>query len=460
MGNTAGPVAGAHVSPYNAAASANMAIWLSFEVWLANTFRAFRPQYFLPSIIFSTFIQVTATYRTLFATIDEVGSLIKRLVETFFAGFGLAAAVNVVIIPLTSRKLVSMHMTETINAIRGTLDAQREFTQSLSSGDWLFVHDKLDLSQQEARSSWTEANILKTKIMEAAIALGKVTSELRYAKREIGWGYLGPKELANIARLLRKVLASILWMESLVEATGQTPRIMTEVESITRKEEQQKWCWLLQQRHGPTEQLIQTMKEGLDHSVYILLLGKVPAVSQSDIEANRDHTSMHLKEMIEIFLQERQGSLETWFSWTGMRQSSEMPKGVNSQQCERYLFQLYFFLDLESSLIATARRILDLVKYADLKANDGLAGDHSDKKSLGRVLEKARSRVLAKEIVLLQAMKQHSWYFAWEPTTGGRFPRVTNDKLAEHARNLLQLSVTLVEIADSFHLTGPTSSES
>ncbi|KAJ5650803.1 uncharacterized protein N7484_004526 [Penicillium longicatenatum] len=90
----------------------------------------------------------------------------------------------------------------------------------------------------------------------------------------------------------------------------------------------------------------------------------------------------------------------------------------------------------------------------------GLAGDHSDKKSLGRVLEKARSRVLAKEIVLLQAMKQHSWYFAWEPTTGGRFPRVTYDKLAEHARNVLQLSVTLVEIADSFHLTGPTSSES
>jgi hypothetical protein len=32
-----GPVAGAAVSPYNAAASANMGIWLFFEVWLANT---------------------------------------------------------------------------------------------------------------------------------------------------------------------------------------------------------------------------------------------------------------------------------------------------------------------------------------------------------------------------------------------------------------------------------------
>jgi hypothetical protein len=32
-----GPVPGAQVSPYNAAASVNMAIWLFFEVWLANT---------------------------------------------------------------------------------------------------------------------------------------------------------------------------------------------------------------------------------------------------------------------------------------------------------------------------------------------------------------------------------------------------------------------------------------
>lgn len=64
----------------------------------------------------------------------------------------------------------------------------------------------------------------------------------------------------------------------------------------------------------------------------------------------------------------------------------------------------------------------------------GLAGDHNDKKSLGRVLEKARTRVLAKEIILLQAMEEHRWFFRWEATTGGKFPRDAYDKLAEHAR--------------------------
>ncbi|KAJ5526232.1 hypothetical protein N7494_012882 [Penicillium frequentans] len=314
---------------------------------------------------------VTATYGSQFATMDEAGSLIKHLVETFFAGFGLAAAVNVIIIPLTSRKIVSMHMAENFNAIQRALDAQREFAQSLSLGDWLFMHGKPDVSQQDTTTSWPEANSLKNTTMEATIALGKVTSEMRYAKREVGWGYLGPKELANINHLLKRLMAAMLWMESLAKVTRRIPHLISPVESMSHEEEQQKWCWLFEQRHGPTEQLIQAMKEGLDHSMHMLRLSKAPTVSQPDIEANRDYTSAYLEETIDSFLRERQSPLDTWLSWTGIRQSSELSKGVNIRQRERYLFQLYFLLDLESSLIAIARRILDLVKYADLKVSDG-----------------------------------------------------------------------------------------
>ncbi|OOQ84136.1 hypothetical protein PEBR_31896 [Penicillium brasilianum] len=746
-GNSPGPVTGAPVSPYNAAASVNMAVWLSFEVWLANTFRAFRPQYFIPSIIFSIFIQVTATYGTQFKTMEEAGALVKHLVGSFFAGFGLAAAVNVFIIPLTSRKIVSMHMVENFHAIQKTLDSQLAFAQSLPLHDWRFVHGSSDVSQQEKTPSWPEANALKNSTMEAAKSLGRVTSELRYAKREVGWDYLGPTELANITRMLKKVLASMLWTESLVKVSRRFPRLLNEMESIPHEEERQKWCWVLEQRRGPTEQLIQAMKEGLGQSLHNFRLNKAAEFSQLDIESNRDHTSTRLEEMIDSFLQGRQDPFETWLSWTGMHQSSDISTGINSHQRERYRLQLYFLLDLESSLISTARRILDLIKYAEFKVDDGtmnhkalllptwkqmkkwlwsslsredgeldyyqysrrsgtvriylddvlqtgtdpehafpqsrwekigdsfrrgfhffgspesvfgfrvavatmtlsivaflrnsqhfyiqqrliwgsimiaismtstvgsamygqsmrllgtivgmllsyidwyivdqqpagvlvlvgitmflshyplirfpthavppivemvtvmlivgyalqvrkvgvlfsesngqayhalyvlspyrlatvvggigiaflftyfpsaatvksyfrrdlasslyllahyyssvyttnsvfikgLAGDHNDKKSLGRVLEKARTRVLAKEIVLLQEMEQSIWFFLWEPTLGGKFPRDTYDKLAEHARNILQFSATLIEITDSFHLTGPVSEPS
>jgi hypothetical protein len=33
-----GPVPHTAISPYNAAASVNMAVWLFFEVWIANTY--------------------------------------------------------------------------------------------------------------------------------------------------------------------------------------------------------------------------------------------------------------------------------------------------------------------------------------------------------------------------------------------------------------------------------------
>lgn len=265
---------------------------------------------------------------------------------SFFAGFGLSAAVNVLIIPLTSRKLVTMEMVANFDAIQRTLDAQREFARSLSLRDWRFAHGNSDISQQEHTPSWPEANILKNATMEAARTLGKVASELRYAHREIGWDYLGPKELSNITRILKKVLASMLWMESVVEVSRHIPRLASEMESIYREEEQQKWCWALEQRLRPTEQLIQAMKEGLDHSMHILRLGKARAVSQSDIEANRFHPSSHLEEMIERFLQGRQDPLRSWLSCTDISQSSKVPTVADSRQRERYRFQLYFLLDV------------------------------------------------------------------------------------------------------------------
>lgn len=89
--------------------------------------------------------------------------------------------------------------------------------------------------------------------------------------------------------------------------------------------------------------------------------------------------------------------------------------------------------DLGSFLYLLAHYYSSMYTTASLRVRD-LAGDHRNKKSLGRVLQKALARLLAKEIVLLQGMKQHTVFFAWEPTFGGKFPRDTYWKLIEHAR--------------------------
>lgn len=64
----------------------------------------------------------------------------------------------------------------------------------------------------------------------------------------------------------------------------------------------------------------------------------------------------------------------------------------------------------------------------------GIEGDLRDKNSPGRILDKARERIFAKELILLQGMKHHCAFTAWEPSFGGRFPRESYDKLINHTR--------------------------
>jgi hypothetical protein len=47
-------------------------------------FRAFRPQYFLPTILYGIFINVTGTYGTQFATMAEAEALGKYLKSQFW----------------------------------------------------------------------------------------------------------------------------------------------------------------------------------------------------------------------------------------------------------------------------------------------------------------------------------------------------------------------------------------
>lgn len=61
-------------------------------------------------------------------------------------------------------------------------------------------------------------------------------------------------------------------------------------------------------------------------------------------------------------------------------------------------------------------------------------GDPDDGKSAGRRLRKARSRLFTKEIILLEGLKKHRKFTAWEPVLGGKFPQASYDKLIDHTQ--------------------------
>ncbi|GIC90374.1 FUSC family protein [Aspergillus udagawae] len=274
-----------------------------------------------------------------------------------------------------------------------TLNAQRQFVRSLPSHDIFSQRTEghIDPNYQHETELWPEADALKNAAMDVAKEFGAIKSELRFAKREAGWAYLGPKELVELTRFLKSILVSVVGMESLVEVATRLekrglreffrrPRIshpLTESEKNALEVERQQWYWIFEQTRGPTEQLLHAMDEGLDHAVYSFRLGKSPTALASDLEANGNNAARHLEEMIGHFLRQRQGPLKTWLAWKGVDQPFQSDslrssvKPTDPQLHEEHQLQLYILLQSHYLFIESARSILYLVQYANAKISDG-----------------------------------------------------------------------------------------
>ncbi|KAE8448506.1 hypothetical protein EG329_009387 [Mollisiaceae sp. DMI_Dod_QoI] len=398
-----GPVPGALISPYNAAASVNMAVWFFFMVWLANTFRAYRPQYFLPSIVFGVFVNATGSYGPLFGLMEESEVLVSRLLETFFAGFAISFAVNFFIIPFTSRNLITMFSTLELNGFKSVFQAHTQYMLSLPTRDWYgpkagsAVSDssKFDDDPLTRATHWPEADALKKTTTAVTELQVKMTAELRYAKREADWGKLSAEDYGTLVRLCKNILIPVLGMDSLTEVTDRLEKrggwsairspidnTMSEKELSTLEEkEKEQWHLIFEQLQGPVFELEKTMSEGLDHALYQLELVKRPkGATKSDIEANAENSApggkgfaARLENGIEEFLKQREGPLRDWCAEKGMDHSAQ-PDAVRPDDYplhQRHQSQLYLILDLEYSFLMAARAILDLVKFADSKVEDG-----------------------------------------------------------------------------------------
>jgi hypothetical protein len=302
-----------------------------------------------------------------------------------------------------------MHIAKDLQAFKTVLKAQSQFMLSLPTRGWYDTQDsskQLDsrsdsnYSSQQRTAPWPEADDLKRATAEVAEAQIKIQSELRYAKREADWAKLGEKDFDMLCRLLKNILLPVFGMESLVEVTDRiekrggwrsfrasmTAPTMTESElNALEKKEKEQWRWIFEQLRGPIRQLLQAMIEGLNHSTYALEFAKRPASSKPDLEAKGLDSqpggkgfAAHLEKMIQDFLKQREGPLKEWCTSKGMDDPSATPAASGSAvpipRCKLFSAvkcNLLICLKMEYSFLATARGILNLVKYADSKVDDG-----------------------------------------------------------------------------------------
>lgn len=310
--------------------------------------------------------------------------------------------------------MISMLVTEELYGLKTILEAQGQYMLSLPMRDWYgttnstaYVKSGNESWFSTRAKPWPEADALKKVTADVAELQAKIQSELRYAKREVAWGKLGSKDMVTICRLLKNILVPILGIESL---TGITDRIekrggwealrvpktadsLSESESNSLEDKEKgQWKEILEQLNDRVRRLQQTVIEGFDHSLYTLELVKRPvSPANTDLEANSPGCSPGergfakcLENMIQDFLRQREGPLKEWCAASQLNGMKPSDYPLH----ERHQSQLYLILDvckfilfpegkiltslkLEYSFLMAAREVLNLVKYADSKVDDG-----------------------------------------------------------------------------------------
>ena len=327
-----GPAPGAPTSTYNSSASAVCAIWLFANIFAANSLRFSRPQLQFPVIIYSIFANVSSTFAPQFATMDEGIAFVERLLEAFLAGFAIASVVNLIVFPQSSRDVVFREASEYLAAIQGVLKAQNGYLRSLEKKD--MYQGVLKDDGKAVLKEMSAAKGFKGALAGLTALHGKLHGDLMFAKREIAYSHLGPKEIDELFKQFREILLPLIGMGSVVdifdrieviEASAATDE---KLEDRERKEKERiQWNEVMRTLHEPFELMSLAMMDGLNHTSYALGFSNLPKAKRSnDIEANKGEArpgdvnyGEYLSNKVKVFYEQREVTLQTWCNQRGIK---------------------------------------------------------------------------------------------------------------------------------------------
>ena len=297
---------------------------------------------------------------------------VRRLLDTFFVGFGLAFAVHFVILPITCMDLATLVLNEYLHVLKGLIDAKAALLISVPSRDWNNASkassaesDSEGGEAAERLTPWPEADKWKHLTEVATECQIKLQSELRYIKREVCFSKLNGKDYSNIFKLLRNILIPISGLETVIQVNDRVERQGGWASVKTHKDgsgsevsdrhlsdtERERWSLLFGQIDPAYKLLWQAMVEGLDYAFFTLQITKKPAFgTKAEFEARAAASpegkgcAKYLEKTISHFLAEREGPLKEWCAQTGMDHSEVLNRSSHSRNTS----QLYVLLDVSS----------------------------------------------------------------------------------------------------------------
>lgn len=373
---------------YNSSASAVSGVWLFFQIYMVHTFRARFPQFQFPTVLFSMFVNIVSTYSPRFPTMAAAIGLIKRILGAFLTGLAISTGTSMFIFPVTSRKVVFKEMAGYIGALRAALKAHTDYYDSLRHEDMFGRTATFDstvekLGKKGRKVYSPEAEAIRVANQKITDLHGKLHGDLTFAKREFAIGKLGPDDLQDMFRNLRKVMIPVVGLSFIVDIFQRLSDYNRWNEPIdgygmapnaVRERVVREWNDIMQAVYDPFASMIETIDEGLQHVTFVLGLAKPPKKKNSatissgenkDVEASAVNSgpgekgfAAHFEKKLEEFKVAKRIALRTWSEGKGIRLPNDffdrpsslsadiddIPLDTGGISRERSRRQLYMFL--------------------------------------------------------------------------------------------------------------------
>jgi hypothetical protein len=386
--------------PYNSSASAISGVFFFFAVYLANVLRAKLPQVVFAVMIFSIIITVVCAEAPKIPTVAFALTFITTLLKAFYFGMAIGAAVSLIVIPVSCRTVVIKQFTAFLGAMQKGLEAHKVFFESMQDKENIFA--LLTIGGTIPAVGQVKASIAAMSELNS-----KLQVDLPFAKREVGIGRLGGDEMKELNKLGRLTMLPILGLSSVSEvlqrfAISRGWRVsnidtLSAEEQKARQQAVDEWAQNFKIVHEQFSEIIDVLKDGLDHVAYQLQLKprpkRTPNPDSGDVEGAPDKTApgepgfaQYLDEKSTKFYSSKHLMLTDWARSRGfqfaddffdhpqsspvvmsdeLKNASELRHQVNQRQ-------VFLLLYMEFLLYATARSLLDLVIWTDKIVSSGI----------------------------------------------------------------------------------------
>ncbi|KKY19381.1 putative mfs transporter [Phaeomoniella chlamydospora] len=267
---------------------------------------------------------------------------------------------------------------------------KRQFDRIKSSGSNL-EPDSTKVSQ--------EAQKMKGLVTEMAGLFGKINAEIVFAEREAAYGHLQPHDFGQLTKLCRSILLPISGLATFIDIIQSVKQRKIAHHKMIESEEtaaaikkltHEEWDDIVASTNDIHEELVSTMQSGLQHVLYTLRFEKAPKKAK-DVEesgglaspGDRDYAG-HVENQLRLFSSSRKSTMQAWCErkgialptkfWNDLTSTVTFEEFSGSEQKLRQnqnQQQLYLILYLEYLTMSLGESILDMIRWADSKVEDG-----------------------------------------------------------------------------------------